>query len=234
MASTQARCGVDRARPGDSHAHPPSTCGSATGVPAAKPGMCLQLHQEGRARSDLSHLRVPVRLMIQSYGVSDTGGIRQRNEDCFSPTNVFRCSWSPTGWADTRRAKWRRASPWNRSRIHRSIAGQRRSVLAVRDRSGAHRSRATGCGRRSTSPTACVPGGREHDDYTGMGTTVVCALIRGLPPRLRACRRQPRCTCSRDGVLQQQTRDDTWAATILAPRRTATPRRSRRIRCATC
>jgi PPM family protein phosphatase len=53
-----------------------------------------------------------------------------------------------------------------------------------------------------------------HDDYTGMGTTVVAALISGN--RLTVGNvGDSRLYLMAGGVLQQLTEDDTWAATIL-------------------
>jgi serine/threonine protein phosphatase PrpC len=54
-----------------------------------------------------------------------------------------------------------------------------------------------------------------HDDYTGMGTTVVCALLtagRLTIGHVGDSRLYLLC----DGTLTPQTRDDTWAATVLA------------------
>jgi PPM family protein phosphatase len=54
-----------------------------------------------------------------------------------------------------------------------------------------------------------------HDDYTGMGTTVVCALLTGSHLSIGHVG-DSRLYVLSDGVLQPQTRDDTWAATVLA------------------
>jgi PPM family protein phosphatase len=55
----------------------------------------------------------------------------------------------------------------------------------------------------------------KHDEYTGMGTTVVCALVSG--PRLTvASAGDSRAYLFTGGQLTQLTRDDTWAATVLA------------------
>ena len=61
----------------------PSTCGSATEASAAKPGMRLLLHQEGGHAVTLSPA-CSCQIHYPADGVSDTGGVRQRNEDCFS------------------------------------------------------------------------------------------------------------------------------------------------------
>ena len=55
----------------------------------------------------------------------------------------------------------------------------------------------------------------KHDEYTGMGTTVVAAFITGS--RLSVAHAgDSRLYLLSDGELKQMTRDDTWAATILA------------------
>jgi PPM family protein phosphatase len=54
-----------------------------------------------------------------------------------------------------------------------------------------------------------------HDDYTGMGTTVVAALIAGDRLVVGSVG-DSRLYLFSSGTLVQMTRDDTWAATILA------------------
>ena len=56
-----------------------------------------------------------------------------------------------------------------------------------------------------------------HDDYTGMGTTVVCALMNGDNLTIGHVG-DSRLYLMSNGSLTPQTRDDTWAATILARR----------------
>jgi len=54
-----------------------------------------------------------------------------------------------------------------------------------------------------------------HDDYSGMGTTVVSALVAGT--RLIVAHvGDSRLYVRRNGALQRLTKDDSWAATILA------------------
>jgi protein phosphatase len=54
-----------------------------------------------------------------------------------------------------------------------------------------------------------------HDDYTGMGTTVVCALLSG-PSLTIGHVGDSRLYLLSNGTFAPQTRDDTWAATVLA------------------
>lgn len=57
----------------------------------------------------------------------------------------------------------------------------------------------------------------EHDDYMGMGTTVVGALLAG-PKLIVGHVGDSRLYILEDGHLRQQTKDDSWAATILDQR----------------
>jgi serine/threonine protein phosphatase PrpC len=52
------------------------------------------------------------------------------------------------------------------------------------------------------------------DDYTGMGTTIVCALV-GADRVVVAHVGDSRLYLVRDGVIAALTRDDSWAATVL-------------------
>ena len=73
-----------------------------------------------------------------------------------------------------------------------------------------------------------------HDDYTGMGTTVVAALIAGSRMMVASVG-DSRLYLLADGALSQITQDDTWAATMLKDAREAESARASPItRCGTC
>ena len=66
----------------------------------------------------------------------------------------------------------------------------------------------------------------KHDDYTGMGTTVVCGLLAGR--RLSVGHAgDSRLYILANGALTQLTTDDTWEATILAGGNRSLPSTSR-------
>ena len=73
----------------------------------------------------------------------------------------------------------------------------------------------------------------KHDEYTGMGTTVVARVISGTRMAV-AIAGDSRLYLFADGALTQLTRDDTWAATVLAPHGGPGPACRRRARCGTC
>jgi PPM family protein phosphatase len=56
-----------------------------------------------------------------------------------------------------------------------------------------------------------------HDDYTGMGTTIVAALVNQATLTI-AHVGDSRMYCAANGQLVQLTRDDSWAATVLGQR----------------
>ena len=72
-----------------------------------------------------------------------------------------------------------------------------------------------------------------HDDYTGMGTTVVAALVARDRLIVGSVGDSRLYLLSR-GVLAQLTKDDTWAATMLAEHGSGDPRRARSPPDASC
>jgi protein phosphatase len=154
--------------------------------------------------------------MVRSFGVSDSGAVRHTNEDCFladEELSLFVVADGMGGHA----------------------AGEVASRMAVESienfirRSNDTEDFSWPCGIDSTLTfagnrvrTAIHLANRRvfrvaegHDDYTGMGTTVVCALITG--DRLVIGHvGDSRLYVLSNGTLQPHTRDDTWAATLAA------------------
>lgn len=163
------------------------------------------------------------RPVIDAFGTSDAGPVRSINEDCVlvdEPLSLFVVADGMGGHA----------------------AGEVASSLAVEAiQNFIRRSAEAGdlswpCG---IDPELSFAGNRlrtaiylanrrvfraaeEHDDYTGMGTTVVSALISGS--RLVVGHvGDSRLYLLSNGVLSALTRDDTWAATALTGREAAVP-----------
>ena len=154
--------------------------------------------------------------MVSSFGVSDRGPVRPINEDCFladDDLSLFVVADGMGGHA----------------------AGEVASRLAIESienfvrRSHHAEDFSWPCG---IDPTLTFDGNRvrtaiylanrrvfraaeANDDYTGMGTTVVCALINDGVLTIGHVG-DSRLYVLSSGVLTAQTRDDTWAATVLA------------------
>ena len=170
--------------------------------------------------------------MIDAYGSSDPGPVRKTNEDSFFTDATLRLFIVADG-------------------LGGHSAGEVASNLAVETISGFIR-RTEDDGEFSwpygIEPALSFTGNRlrtslhlanrrvfraaeRHDEYTGMGTTVVAAMIAGN--RLVVAHAgDSRLYLFAKGGLTQLTRDDTWAATILAaqgePNPAAPPPRSMR------
>jgi len=153
--------------------------------------------------------------MIVSFGISDAGPVRSNNEDCFLADDELSLYVVADGMGG-------------------HAAGEVASRLAVEAiERFVRRSQDPGdfswpCG---IDPALSFTGNRlrtaiylanrrvyrvadEHDDYTGMGTTVVCALISGSQLTIGHVG-DSRLYLLSGGRLTTQTRDDTWAATVL-------------------
>ena len=163
--------------------------------------------------------------MIEASGISDSGPVRPNNEDCFLTDDELSLFVVADGMGG-------------------HAAGEVASRLAVEAiENFIRRSQDPGdfswpCG---IDPTLSFTGNRlrtaiylanrrvfrvaeGHDDYTGMGTTVVCALMNGDNLTIGHVG-DSRLYLMSNGSLTAQTRDDTWAATVLGgsedPRRVA-------------
>ena len=154
--------------------------------------------------------------MIRSFGMTDAGAVRPNNEDCFLADNELALFVVADGMGG-------------------HAAGEVASRLAVEAiENFIRRSRQPGdlswpCG---IDPKLSYEGNRlrtaiylanrrvfrvaeGHDDYTGMGTTVVSALVCDGQVAIGHVG-DSRLYLLSNGVLSVQTRDDTWAATVLA------------------
>jgi protein phosphatase len=154
--------------------------------------------------------------LFTAFGASETGPVRKTNEDCFAIDERLQLLVVADGMGG-------------------HLAGEVASSLAV--------DTITGFVRRSEEEGECSwPYGidpelsfssnrlrtaihlanrrvfraaEKHDDYTGMGTTVVCGLVAGN--RLSVGHAgDSRLYVLNNGTLTQLTTDDTWEATVLA------------------
>ena len=152
--------------------------------------------------------------MLTACGVSDIGPVRKTNEDGFAADEELQLFVVADGMGG-------------------HLAGEVASSLAVETIAGfIRRSEEDGdcswpygiepdlsfCGNRLRTAIHLANrrvfrAAEKYDEYTGMGTTVVCALDLGKPPHGRPRRRQPPVPVA-DGTLTQLTIDDTWAATV--------------------
>ena len=154
--------------------------------------------------------------MIASFGISDAGPVRANNEDCLLNDDELSLYIVTDGMGG-------------------HAAGEVASRLAIEAiENFIRRSQEPGdfswpCG---IDPELSYSGNRlrtaihlanrrvyraadERDDYTGMGTTVVCALASGANVTIGHVG-DSRLYLLSNGTLTVQTRDDTWAATVLA------------------
>jgi serine/threonine protein phosphatase PrpC len=154
--------------------------------------------------------------MVRSHGVSDSGVVRQANEDCFA--------------ADDRLSIFVVADGMG-GRVSGEVASRVavESIVGFIERAHETDDLSWPCG---LDPTLTDAGNRvrtaihianrqvcraaEDDEYAGMGTTVVCALIHGGRLAFGHVGDSRLYVFSR-GALEQQTRDDTWAASVLGP-----------------
>ena len=161
--------------------------------------------------------------MVEAHGLSDAGPVRKTNEDCFISDPALQLFVVADGMGG-------------------HSAGEVASSLAVETITGFIR-------RTEEDAEISWPYGIEsglsfsanrlrtavhlanrrvyraaerYDEYTGMGTTVVAALISGT--RLAVANAgDSRLYAFADGRLTQLTRDDTWAATVLAAQGDSNP-----------
>ena len=154
--------------------------------------------------------------MIDSFGYSEAGPIRTNNEDCFLSDDELSLFVVADGMGG--HAAGEVASRLAVDAIEHFIRRSREaedltwpcgldpglSLTANRLRTAIH------LANRRVFHEA-----EGHEDYTGMGTTVVCALLNGGSMTIGHVG-DSRLYLFSDGVLSAQTMDDTWAATVLA------------------
>jgi protein phosphatase len=153
---------------------------------------------------------------MSSYGVSDRGPVRQINEDCFLVDDNLSLYVVADGMGG-------------------HVAGELASRLSVETiinfirRSDSPEDISWPCGVDAALSfdgnrlrTAIYLANRRvfreseaNGDYTGMGSTVVCALIHDGQLTIGHVGDSRLYTLA-DGVFAAKTRDDTWAATVLA------------------
>ena len=154
--------------------------------------------------------------MLASFGVTNAGPVRANNEDCFLNDDALSLYVVADG-------------------LGGHAAGEvaaRLAVSAIEDFIRGAEDPAefsTPCGiDPNLSYTAnrlrtaiCLANQRvhrtagEHEEYTGMGTTIVCALLNGTTLTIGHVG-DSRLYLLSNGALTAQTRDDTWASILLA------------------
>lgn len=159
--------------------------------------------------------------MLEAHGLSDRGPVRKSNEDCFVSDPALRLFVVADGMGG-------------------HSAGEVASNLAVETIAGfiqRTEEDAEFSWPYGIEPSLSFSGNRlrtavhlanrrvfraaeRYDEYTGMGTTVVGALISGTRMAV-ANAGDSRLYLFSGGTLTQLTRDDTWAATVLASKGSA-------------
>ena len=159
--------------------------------------------------------------MLEAHGLSDRGPVRKSNEDCFVSDPALRLFVVADGMGG-------------------HSAGEVASNLAVETIAGfiqRTEEDAEFSWPYGIEPNLSFGGNRlrtavhlanrrvfraaeRYDEYTGMGTTVVGALISGTRMAV-ANAGDSRLYLFSGGTLTQLTRDDTWAATVLASKGSA-------------
>jgi protein phosphatase len=154
--------------------------------------------------------------MLASFGISDAGPVRTNNEDCLLSDDALSLYVVADGMGG-------------------HAAGEVASRLAVEAIDqfirGAHDPAdvSTACGiapelsytSNRLRTAICLANQRvceeaeAHPEYSGMGTTVVCALLNGSTVSIGHVG-DSRLYVLADGKLTAQTQDDTWAAFLLA------------------
>jgi PPM family protein phosphatase len=161
--------------------------------------------------------------VIQAFGVTDTGPVRKMNEDCFVVDDELRLFVVADGMGGHNAGEVA-----SRLAIEAIVGFVRRSYddcefswpygIDTSMSYDANRLRtAIHLANRRVFRTA-----ESHDDYTGMGTTVVSALCADSRVSIGHVG-DSRVYLYSGGVLRQITQDDSWIATTLARDAAADP-----------
>jgi len=152
---------------------------------------------------------------VTAFGVSETGPVRRMNEDCFVSAEDVRLFVVADGMGG-------HAAGEVAARVAvESIENFIRRSHETTDFSWPYGIDANLSYEANRLKTAvCLANRRinrlaeNHDDYLGMGTTVVCALLSGNQLVVAHVGDSRLYLCAED-ELTQLTQDDSWAATVL-------------------
>ena len=150
----------------------------------------------------------------------------------FSWTPISTCMRWPMAWAATTPARWRRGSP----RSHQGFVVARRARrlhLALRHRPGLSFMANRLLTAVKLANRRVFQAAESHDDYTGMGTTMVAALVADGTMSIADVGDSRIYHCA-TGSCVQLTRDDSWVATVLGqgPQRRGADRAASDASCA--
>jgi PPM family protein phosphatase len=155
---------------------------------------------------------------VKAFGVSETGPVRHMNEDCFVSAEDLRLFVVADGMGG------HAAGEVAAKLAVESIENFIRRSHETTDFSWPYGIDPTLSYEANRLKTAVSLANRRinrmaenHDDYLGMGTTVVCALVSGGQLVVAHVGDSRLYVCN-DGTLAQITEDDSWAATVLGSR----------------
>jgi serine/threonine protein phosphatase PrpC len=154
--------------------------------------------------------------MTKAFGISDKGRVRKGNEDAFACVDDLQLYVVADGMGGH-----------NAGEVASRLAVEAMVGFVRRSHDGSEFSWPFGIDPSLSFDANCLRtaiylanrrvfrAAEEHDDYTGMGTTVVSARIVGSTLIVGHVG-DSRLYLISDGTIRQLTADDSWAATILA------------------
>jgi PPM family protein phosphatase len=155
---------------------------------------------------------------LKAFGLSETGPVRHMNEDCFVSAEDLRLFVVADGMGG------HAAGEVAAKLAVESIENFIRRSHETTDFSWPYGIDPTLSYEANRLKTAVSLANRRinrmaenHDDYLGMGTTVVCALVTGAQLVVAHVGDSRLYVCA-DQTLEQLTEDDSWAATVLGGR----------------